>query len=700
MHSFAAPQRLGIDIGGTFTDIVLVDADGAVTTRKVPSTPDDYARGIVAGLQALQPAGVAEVVHGTTVATNAILEHRAARTGLITTEGFRDVLEIGRLRYPRLYDLSWEKPLPLVPRRWRREVGERVAASGEVVRRLDPVAAREVLDRLLQEDIEALAICLINSYVNPDHERQLGELARQLAPDLPVSLSCEVLPEIKEYERTSTTVINAALQPLVGRYLESLSRQLARAPGLGAAPLYVMQSSGGIMSAAAAAARPMHILESGPAAGVIGALTLAKRVGLDRLLTLDMGGTTAKAALIEEGQVARSPEYQVGADLSVGARLSRGGGYPLRVPAIDIAEVGAGGGSIVRVDRGGALRVGPESAGAAPGPACYGEGGTEPTLTDANVVLGYLNPEYLAGGALRLDPEAAHRALRDKVAAPLGLELAEAVHGVFRIAGASMGRAARAVSIERGRDPREFVLCAFGGSGPLQAVELAGILGMKRVLVPPAPGLFSAFGLLCADMAHHLLQTYKHPLDELDPADLVAKLDRMATDAREELAATEGDAAVEVTAAVELRYVGQTFELGLPLREVDVCEARRGGADFSDSLATRFGAEHQRTYGHSAPDDPIEVVNLRLTAVVPRSGTPGAGGTTDPGRAASTLPDRSCYFGPETGWIDVPVMARPALDRTPQPGPLIVEEYDATILVPPAATAARDEWGNVVIETA
>ena len=704
MNSTQKTHRLGIDIGGTFTDIVLIGDDGTVLTQKVPSTPDNYAEGIVAGLAPLLPRQINEVVHGTTVATNTILERKGALTGLITTKGFRDVLEIGRLRYPRLYDLTWEKPLPLASRRLRREVEERIGANGEIVQALNIEGAREVIRWMLAQNIESLAVCLINAYINPDHERQLGEIIHELAPDLPVSLSCDVLPEIKEYERTSTTVINAYLQPVVSRYLHSLSDRLnQQLPHTdNALPLYVMQSNGGVMSAKSAADIPIHIIESGPAAGVIASLTLAERIGLTNVLTLDMGGTTAKASLIEDGQIMHSPEYQVGGSVSVGTRLSKGGGYPLRVPAIDIAEVGAGGGSIVYLDSGGALRVGPQSAGAVPGPACYALGGEEPTLTDANVVLGYLNPDHLAGGALPLNAERAHQTLHDKIAAPLNLSAPDAAHGVYRIAAANMARAARAVSLERGRDPREFVLCAFGGNGPLHATELAESLGMKRILIPPSPGLFSAFGLLYADIAYHLVQTYKRLLTELDIDDFKETLRRLEVSAREGLMA-EGENATQIALqrAVDLRYAGQSSELTLPIVDADpdLSGSRQvgiGQPQFFHTLGERFAADHERTYGHRAPDDPIEVVNLRLTATIPTAKSQSS--YLQPPSSQTLPPSRRCYFGKEMDWLEVPVLSREGLGNGSENGPFIVEEYDTTILVPPRCTARRDEWGNIVIE--
>src|SRR5687767_2684513 len=421
--------RIGIDIGGTFTDIVVLGERGELVTAKVPSTPANYGDAIVAGLRALfadgvDPAQVGELIHGTTIATNTILEKKGARTGLLTTEGFRDVLEIRRLRMPRLYDLGYEKPPVLVERDRRLEVRERIDHRGEVVRPLDEAQAAAAIDALLATGVESVAVCLINAYASGRHEQRMKSLLRERAPALPVALSSEVLPEIREYERTSTTVVNAYVLPVVERYLRALEGSL-RALGV-RAPLLVMQSNGGTMGADAAVALPTHIIESGPAAGVVGARELAKALGLRDVLTFDMGGTTAKASIIEGGDVSRVPEMDVGAGINLGGRLLKGGGYHVRVPAIDIAEVGAGGGSLVWIDAGGGLRVGPESAGAVPGPVCYGTGGTVPTVTDANVVLGFLNPDHLVGGALRLDHEKAARALTDAIARPLGLEAAAA----------------------------------------------------------------------------------------------------------------------------------------------------------------------------------------------------------------------------------------------------------------------------------
>ena len=506
--------RIGIDIGGTFTDIVVLRADGSLHTKKVSSTVDDYSRAILTGLNAvlrasgLAPAEIAEIRHGTTVASNAILERKGARTGLIATEGFRDILEIRTLRMPRLYDMTWQKPPVLVPRYLRVTVDERLDAAGRVQRPLASADAERAVRRLLDEGVEAIAVCLLHAYANPVHERLLKDAIQRLAPDLPCAISSEVLPEIREYERTSTTVIDAYVQPVVRRYLRSLQQHL-EATGV-RAPLLLMQSNGGLTTIRSAAETPVHIVESGPAAGVVGAQALAAATGLPRIITLDMGGTTAKAALVEDGEVTRAAEYQVGGGIMTGSRLLTGAGYTLKVPAIDLAEVGAGGGSIIRVDAGGSLRVGPESAGAMPGPVCYDQGGEEPTVTDANVVLGYLNPEQLVGGEVPLNPARARAVLAARVAGPLGLELEHAAFGAHLVAASNMIRAIRAVSSERGRDPRGFTLVAFGGNGPLFAAGMAASLGIKRVLVPPVPGVFSSFGLLCARLEHHYCAQLAH----------------------------------------------------------------------------------------------------------------------------------------------------------------------------------------------
>jgi N-methylhydantoinase A len=688
--------RVGVDIGGTFTDIVLLAADGSTRTQKVSSSVDDYARAIAEGLarlfeeQGIEVDDIEEIRHGTTVASNAILEHKGARTGLITTKGFRDILEIRNLRMPRMYDIAWTKPPPLVPRHLRVPVDERIGARGEVIRPLDPADAERAVRRLLDQGVEALAVCLINCFANPSHEQMIKEAALRLAPDLPISISSEVLPEIKEYERTSSTVINAYLTPIVGRYLARLGSDLV-ARGV-AAPLLIMQSNGGLMSAAAAAQKPMHIVESGPAAGVVGAQVLGRAAGIDHLISFDMGGTTAKAGIIERGEFSRALEYQVGGGIMTGSRLLTGAGYLLKVPAIDLAEVGAGGGSLVRIDSGGSMIVGPESAGAVPGPVCYDTGGSEPTVTDASLILGHLNAEFLVGGALRLNGERARTVFAERIARPLRLSLEHAAYGAQRIASANMMRAIRAVSIERGRDVRDYTLCAFGGNGPVFACTMAKELGMRRVLVPPSPGLFSAFGLLYAEVEHHYGRSFRRLLRSLELDLLNGAWGGMEQEARAELEA-EGFAGdrVSIRRLASLHYQGQTFDLTVPAPD-----GRLGPAEVA-AIEEAFGREHERTYGHRAgEDEPVELTEIRLTARGIAERPLRSQGPSLASAEVDMPRTRAAYFGPEVGWLDTPVLTRADL-ATPRHGPCIIEEYDATCVVPPGAQASLDAIGSILI---
>src|SRR5438067_12311218 len=535
--------RAGVDIGGTFTDIVLLGDDGSRYTKKGSSTVEDYARAIVDGLAALlgeigaEAGGIIELLHGTTVASNAIHEHKGAKTGLITTKGFRDVLEIRNLRMPRLYDMSWTKPPPLVERRLRTEVDERVNAQGGIDRPLDKASVERAVRFLVGEGVEAIAICLLHSYLNPSHELRVKEIAARLAPGVILSVSAEVLPVINEYERTSTTVINAYVRPIVERYLNRLIGEVKRT-GIDA-PLLLMQSNGGLTTARAAAVTPMHIIESGPAAGVVGVQALCRLVGIDKAISFDMGGTTAKASLIENGEVTRATEYQVGAGIVLGSRLLSGAGYTLKVPAIDLAEVGAGGGSILWIDAGGALQIGPHSAGAVPGPVCYDQGGTEPTVTDANVVLGYINPAQLVGGALKLNAAKARTVIAEKIARPLGMSVEEAAYGAHLIAASNMIRALKAVSSERGRDPRDYALVAFGGNGPVFAAGMAEAMHIPQVLIPPSAGVFSSFGLLYAEVEYYFTRTRKVLLRAVRPDELQATVDALEAEARGRLRSEE-----------------------------------------------------------------------------------------------------------------------------------------------------------------
>jgi N-methylhydantoinase A len=683
--------RIGIDIGGTFTDLVGIAADGRILRRKAASTPHDYGEGIVAGVrELLAEAGgdISEVLHGTTIGSNAILEGRGARTALITTRGFRDTLDIRDLRMPRIYDIAWTKPPALVERRLRLEVTEKTRHDGSIATPLDPASVEAAIALLRAERVESLAICLLHSYANPAHEQAVAAQVRAAMPDLPLSVSHEILPEIKEYPRTSTTVINAYVQPVVRAYLTALTARL-RALGI-TAPLQLMQSNGGLAAADFASAQPVHIIESGPAAGVVGAAALAVRLKEPHLITFDMGGTTAKAGLVENGEVQRSEALEVGAGVMAGSRLLVGAGYILKLPAIDLAEVGAGGGSICQIDAAGAPKVGPESAGADPGPVCYGKGGDQPTITDCNLVLGYLDPEGLVGGALRLDPDAARAAVAERLAARMGCSVDEAAAGMLRLAAASMMRAIRAVSVERGRDTRQFTLLAFGGNGPLFAAGIAAELGIRQVIVPPMPGVFSAFGLLVADSEHHLTQSLRARVDNADPAPINALLESLMATGNARLARDGFAGSHRAFRRLALaRYIGQSSELTVTLPEDDA-------RSLLAALPELFATEHERTYGFRAPpEEPVEIVGFSVIArgIPARPRLP----TAIPPVATPVPANRRAWFA-DTGWTDVQVLDRAALGPTPIRGPLIVQEYDATCLVPANAEASLDPFGNIRLE--
>lgn len=680
--------RIGIDIGGTFTDLVAIAPDGSVRTHKIASTPADYSEGIAAGLSSLLTGDpVTEVLHATTVASNAVLEGRGARTALITTRGFRDVLDIRDLRMPRLYDMRWTKPPALVERRLRVEVVEKIRPDGSVSVPLDRESVDGAIALLRSERVESVAIALLHSYANPAHERAVAEAVRTQLPGVAVSVSHEILPEIKEYPRTSTTVVNAYIQPVLRGYIEKLSDRL-QALGI-LAPLQFMQSNGGLAVTEQASAFPAHIVESGPAAGVVGAAALAARLGEPRLITFDMGGTTAKAGLVEDGQILRAEALEVGAGVMAGARLLVGAGYMLKLPAIDLAEVGAGGGSICGIDPAGAPVAGPRSAGADPGPVCYGRGGTEPTITDCSLVLGYLDAGGLVGGALKLDAMAAQQAVLEKLAAPLRLPVEQAAHGMLRLASATMMRAIRAVSVERGRDPRDFALLAFGGNGPLFAPAIAGELGIRRVLVPPMPGLFSAFGLLLADTEHHFSRSLRIRADCGDATALQVAFDAIRRDGLARLA-EDGfppeRSVVEMSARA--RYVGQSSELPVAIAHADAVQ-------FVAALPEAFAKEHERNYGFRAPPgEPVEIMGLAVIArgVPERPRLP----VRIPPASARGPAKRRAWFA-EAGWVETPVVDRAALAVGACKGPLIVQEYDATTLVPPTAEAEVDSFGNIVM---
>jgi N-methylhydantoinase A len=663
--------RIGVDVGGTFTDVILQHADGSARIRKLLSTPPNYDAAVVEASSGLADGTPIDgVVHGTTVATNAVLEQRGALTALVTTEGFRDVLELRRLRIPRMYEPFWRKPDPLVPRRLRLEVGERMAAEGEVLRPLDETEARAVAAQLREARVESVAVCLLHAYLYPEHEQRLGAILREELPGVTISLSSEILREQREYERSATTVVNAYVRPLMEEYLGDIRRGLDSASI--DAPLTIMQSSGGVMTADDAKLRPVLALESGPAAGVVAALGMAKRLGYANAIAFDMGGTTAKASLIENGAVSRGREYEVGGSMSNGSRLMRGAGELLRIPTIDIAEVGAGGGSLAWLDPAGGLQVGPRSAGASPGPACYGRGGAEPTVTDANVYLGYIPEGPLADGAISVSRELAAAAL-ERVGEPLGLTIDEISNGIHAIANARMTRALRSVSSEKGRDPRDFALIAYGGAGPVHAVGLAEELGCRTVLVPALAGLFSALGLLFARPEFHAVRAVHLDARTIDPRAIDAIFDELR-------ATVDG---VEFVRSAELRYEGQTWEIEVEATDpVDL-----------DALIAAFEDEHERLYGvRGEPGAPIEIRALRIAGLGPEPGTDSLSLPSDKLLQGET---RSAAL--DGTFRDVPVRSRASIGEAPEPGPMLVDEYDTTVVVRPGWTVRRDHATETLV---
>jgi N-methylhydantoinase A len=706
--------RIGVDIGGTFTDVVLVDeARGDVGVVKVPTTPRDFARGVLDALAAatrsrgVPPAGVAWLAHATTVVTNALLEGKGARTALVTTRGMRDVLELRRSARASLYDLFQDGPAVLVPRHLRLEVTERVDAQGEVVEPLDPAELDDAVDFIKRHDVEAVAVCLLYSFLNDRHERQIGERLRSALPDRPVFLSCEVLPEIREFERTSTTAVCAYVGPILASYLERLETAVT---GMGFPAPYIMGSSGGVFTVAEGLRMPAMAVESGPAAGVIAAARVGRQLRLDRVLSFDMGGTTAKASLVERGEVTTTSEYEVGGS-GHARRWLHGTGHPIRVPVIDLAEVSAGGGSIAWIDPGGALRVGPESAGAEPGPVCYGQGGERPTVTDADLVLGYLNPVALLGGALPVDLARARDAIETQIARPLGMDVLAAASGVVDVVDAGMAAALRIVSVERGHDPREFALVAFGGAGPVHAARLAQELDIPQVIVPPIPGGFSALGLVASDVRRDYARTFYAPLASARLDEMASAFESMEAEARQMLArAGVPEPRREITRAADCRYGRQAYELTVPVVAGAVTPATAA------RLAAEFHERHRVTYGHASPDEPVQVVNLRVAAVgkvsaldvtgaaapavaPPAAAAPVSDGSTAPALAAEPAgATRQAYFK-ETGLVPCPVLQRDALCAgAAGQGPAIIEAADTTIAVPPGWRWRADGGGFTILE--
>ena len=673
------PIALAIDIGGTFTDLAAVDRrDGSLILAKVGTTPTRLQDGVLSALERseLRPADVGAFVHGSTVVINAVTERRGARTALVTTEGFRDVLEIGRANRPDLYNLSYRKPRPFVPRRLRFEVPERITHTGTVLVPLDEAALESVAQRLRVLDVDAVAICFLHAWTNQEHERRAAQLLSKTLPDVEIVASHEVSTQWREYERTSTAVLSAYVKPTVAAYLEGLRSGLRDVDVR--SPMYAMRSSGGVSSFARAIEAPISLLESGPVAGVTAAAELGRRLGVEDVLTLDIGGTTAKTSAVRGGRVPIETLHHV-------ERTPTSAGYPIQAPVVEIVEIGAGGGSIASVDEAGGLHVGPRSAGAEPGPACYGHGGEEPTLTDANLVAGRLDPEYFLGGTMRLDVDAAHRSLA-RLGDRMGVDAVTAARGVLRYLVAQMSHALRLVTLRRGHDPRDFTFVAFGGAGPLHAALLARELGVARTLIPPAPGHFSALGMLLGSFRADAVRTHVGPLEPAAVGPLFDALEREA------LAELEQEAGERTTGRfARLRYVGQEHSL----------EVAVGDGPIDQGLLARlraaFDVASEETYAFSLPTA-VELVEARVSVSAERSEP--VEWTTETAPAPELRP-RDVDLDEHGGVQRVAVVERRALrpgDRLT--GPCIVEEPATTVLVLPGQSVTIDRLANLVIEEA
>lgn len=678
-------HRIGVDVGGTFTDFTLLDeATGDVFFHKVPSTPRDPSEAIETGLRqmldmlGMAAADVGYLGHGTTVATNIVIERRGARTGLLTTRGFRDALELGRQARPSIYDYRVEKPPVLIPRDRRAEVTERIGPNGEVLTPLDETSLLAAIDTLAAAKVESVAICFLHSYRDPAHEARAAELLRALLPDVYVTVSSELLPEFREYERMSTVAVNGFVGPSMGRYLARLQGRV-RDIGIGAEP-YTVHSNGGLMSIAAVQAAPVRTCVSGPAAGVVGAAEIGRVAGFPNLVTFDVGGTSTDVSLVHEG----GPTF-------TSARLVAG--YPVKTPMLDIHVIGAGGGSIASIDDAGAMKVGPQSAGADPGPVAYGRGGTEPTITDANLVLGRLDAGMLLGGRMQLDPDAARAAIVRRIADPLGIPLEEAAHGIIRIAVANMSRAIRSVSVEKGHDMADFALCAFGGAGPLHAAEVAVECGLPRILIPREPGTLCARGMLLTDLSADFVRSRFSDATEYNWNEMLSVFTEMEEDGRawlgQERVPPDRQRFLRV---LDARYRGQNFEV-----RVDCSGLGPGDID---AVYERFHAAHRQEYGYDIRHRDIQFVSARLQALGEVTKAPQAEIPGGPGLAGARIGSRQVYVDAASGWAETPVFDRAALPAGVEiVGPAIFNEMSTTSLVLPGQVAVRDPWGNLIVRT-
>src|ERR1700726_1916846 len=677
--------RVAVDTGGTFSDFVYLNEDtGAVAIGKIPSTPDDPSRAIVQGVETLIGQGVpaADIgyfCHGTTVGTNALLESKGVKTGLLVTEGFRGIYEVAEQARPygtAIFDVMYDKPAMLVPQSLTGEVKERVDHQGHVLRALDEAALRETLRALAPHKIESIAVCLLFSFLHPQHEERVAQIAREELPDCSISLSCEIVPLIREYHRLSTTVINAYLQPILARYIAQLDRRLSEA-GVMTRQKYIMQSNGGMATFAAAARKAVTTVLSGPAGGVTAGAYACRMTGFTNLITFDMGGTSCDVALIRDGEPFIAGRGKIE-------------GRDLALPMMDINTVSAGGGTIAQVDRFGALQVGPQSAGAKPGPACYGRGGEMPTITDCNLVMGHLSEDNFLGGQMRLDLARARQAVTTQVAQPLGIDPVAAAEGIVRVIEVKMEEAIKAISTMRGHDLRDFMLLPFGGAGPVHAGRIARDLGMAGVIVPLYPGVFSAIGLLMSDVKHDYIQSRMTPIGALTPGDVNAVFAQLEAQARDDLRRDGfADTEIRIERALDLRYAGQGYEVTM------ACTAEQTAA--LDALRKTFDAEHKALFGHMAPEEPVEDVSYRVRGVgiVPAVAMPQF---TPEGQTLSDalIETRNVRF--DAAAVPCPVYQREKLDvGLALRGPAILDQFDCTTVICAGQIARVDAWKNLIV---
>ena len=683
---------IGSDIGGTFTDFVEIDeASGRFEVYKTLTTPDDPSRAVDEGVAELTSRqnrtarAIDVMVHGTTLVINAVIERKGAVTGLITTRGFRDVLEIGREKRFDAYDLQIEFPAPLVPRHLRLEVDERMHASGKVLTALDEASARSAVRNLLEQGCESIAICLINAYINPAHEQRIRDLIREIAPDCPVSLSSEVLPEMKEFERASTTTLNAYAKPVASRYLTRLQQRLEGA-GFGG-ELLLMQSSGGINSVGFAREFPVQIIESGPAAGTLGAAHFARLANLDKVLAFDMGGTTAKLALVENGRAIRTNDFEV----AHVHRFKPGSGIPVRISVVDLLEIGAGGGSIAHRTPVGTIQVGPESSSAVPGPACYGQGGTNPTVSDADLMLGYLDAEHFLGGRMKLDAAASASAVETNLAKPLGISADEAAYGVYAIVNENMASAAKAYMSEKGENPRSCALVAFGGAGPVHACDLAARLGVRTVLIPPRAGVAAAFGMIVAPVTYDAVRSRRMLLSTLTPQLLDDVYQEMKDECMRRLPATIDREEVSYECSVDMRYLGQGYDINT------LIDADNGTTPVAAAIQASFERAYSKLYGRVFATQPLEIMSFRLSASASRH-VADVAGTNPAARGDGKRGARRAFCPALHAWAEFAVHRRDQIEPgVVFSGPAIVEENESTTIIPSGAQARIDEHGSLII---